>query len=110
MTNNYIIDNEFVKAFVSLHTTKKTCEDKMQELKQGKGLGTYVYKGKENITSCVTISEVTKKAVKAGCEKEYEDIQAQIKALQEKAEALTEKVYSHTMVKVTKAPKGLNNK
>lgn len=105
---NYIIDNEFVKAFVSLHTTKKTCENKMQELREGKGLGTYVYQGKENITSCVTISEVTKKAVKAGCEKEYEEIQAQIKALQERAEQLTEKIFSHTMVKVTKAPKTLN--
>ena len=106
----YIIDNDFVKAFVSLHTTKKTCEDKMQELRQDKGLGTYVYQGKENITSCVTISEVTKKTVKAGCEKKYKDIQAQIKILQEQADALCEKTFSHTMVKVTKAPKGLNNK
>lgn len=106
----YIIDNDFVKAFVSLHTTKKTCENKMQELRQGKGLGTYVYQGKENITACVTISEVTKKTVKAGFEQEYADIQEQIKALQERADVLTEKTFSHTMVKVTKAPKGLNNK
>ena len=105
---NYIIDNEFVKEFVTLHTTKKTCENKMQELRQDKPCGTYVYQGTEKITSCVTISEVTKKQVKTGCENEYNDIQEQIKALQERADALTEKVYSHTMVKVTKAPKGLN--
>ena len=109
MNKNIIIDNEFVKAFVSLHTTKKTCEDKMQELRQDKTCGTYVYQGVEKVTSCVTISEVSKKTVKAGCEKEYENIQAQIKALQEQAEALTEKTFSHYMAKVTKAPKTLNN-
>lgn len=109
MNNNYIINNDFVKAFVSLHTTKKTCENKLAELKSGMPCGTYVYQGKENITSCVTISEVSKKQVKAGYENEYNAIIEQIKALQEKADALTEKVVSHTMAKVTKAPKGLNN-
>lgn len=103
-----IVDNEFVKAFLTLHTTKKTCENKLQELRQGKECGTYVYQGVEKITSCVTISEVSKKVVKAGCEKEYENIQAQIKALQEKADALTEKTFSHYMAKPTKAPKTLN--
>ena len=45
---NYIIDNDFVKEFITLHTTKKTCENKMQELRQDKPCGTYVYQGKEN--------------------------------------------------------------
>lgn len=109
MNKNIIIDNEFVKAFVSLHTTKKTCEDKMQELRQDKTCGTYVYQGVEKITSCVTISEVSKKTVKEGCENEYNALMEQIKELQAKAELLTEKTFSHYMAKVTKAPKTLNN-
>ena len=109
MNKNIIIDNEFVKTFVSLDTTEKTCKSKKQELRANRPYGTYIYQGVEKITSCVTISPVTKKTVKAGCEKEYENIQAQIKALQEKADALSEPTFSHDMAKVTKAPKTLNN-
>lgn len=108
MEKNIIINNEFVKAYVSLHTTIKTAEEKMKALREGLACGTYVYQGKEAITSSVTIAEVSKKIVKAGYETEYNAIMEQIKALQEQADALTERVYSHNMVKVTKAPKGLN--
>lgn len=105
---NIIINNELVKEYVRIHTTMKTCEKQLAELKSGLTVGTYVYQGVEKITSCVTVSEVTKKTVKAGCESEYESIQEQIKALQERAEQLTERTFSHYQVKVTKAPKGLN--
>lgn len=106
--NNIIVANELVKEYVRIHTTIKTLEGQLAELKAGLSVGTYVYQGTEKITSCVTVSEVTKKSVKEGCENEYNSIQEQIKALQERAELLTEKKFSHYMVKVTKAPKGLN--
>lgn len=103
-----IVANDFVKKYVGIHTTIKTYEKQLAELKDGLECATYVYQGTEKITSCVTVSPVTKKTVKAGYENEYNSIQEQIKALQEKAEQLTEKTFSHYMVKVTKAPKGLN--
>lgn len=108
MTNNIIVANELVKEYVRIHTTIKTLETQLGELKAGLSVGTYVYQGTEKITSCVTVSEVTKKSVKEGYENEYNTLMEQIKELQTKAELLTEKKFSHYMVKVTKAPKGLN--
>lgn len=107
-TKNIIIDNEFVKEYVTLHTTKKTCEDKMANLKTSKPCGTYIYQGKDSITSCVTISEVTKAVVREGCEDEYNALEEQIKALKERQALLTERIISYTQAKVTKAPKTLN--
>ena len=108
MSEKIIVANDFVKKYVSLHTTLKTCEKQLAEMKNGLSVGTYIYQGVEKITSCVTVAAVSKKTVKTGCEQEYANIQEQIKALQEKAEMLTEKSFSHYMVKVTKAPKTLN--
>ena len=108
MSNKIIVANELVKEYVRIHTTIKTLEGQLAELKEGLSVGTYVYQGTEKITSCVTVSEVTKKSVKEGYEDEYNSLMEQIKELQAKAELLTEKKFSHYMVKVTKAPKGLN--
>ena len=96
MTKNIIIDNDFVKEYVSLHTTKKTCEDKMATLKISKPCGTYIYQGKDAVTSCVTISEVTKAIIREGCEDEYNAIEEQIKALKARQALLTERVTSYT--------------
>jgi hypothetical protein len=108
MTKNIIVDNDFVKEYVTLHTTKKTCEDKMTVLKASKPCGTYVYQGKDLITSCVTISEVTKAVVREGCEAEYNAIEEQIQALKARQELLTVRITSYTQARVKKAPKGLN--
>ena len=111
-----INNNNLVKEYVTLHTTKKTIEDKMTALKNefldiAKNENcTFYYKGVENITSCVTVSSVTKKQVKAGNEKAYNELQAKIDALKAQQEELCETVFSHNTAKVTKAPKGLNNK
>ena len=110
MNNNIIVNNNLVKEYVRIHTTIKTLENQLANLKEGLMVGTYIYQGAEKITSCITVAEVAKKSVKEGCEIEYNALMEQIKALQEKAELLTEKRFSHYMVKVTKMPKGLNNK
>lgn len=108
MSNNIIVANDLVKEYVRIHTTIKTLEGQLAELKAGLTVGTYIYQGTEKITSCVTVSAVTKKSVKEGCESEYNSLMEQIQELQAKAELLTERKFSHYMAKVTKTPKGLN--
>lgn len=109
MTNkNIITDNEMVKKAVRIHTTIKTLQGQLDDIKNANDCGTYIYQGVDSIPSCVTISEVTKTIVREGCEDEYNDFEAQIKELKARQALLTERIVSHKQIKITKAPKGLN--
>lgn len=109
---NIVIANELVLAYVSAHNTIKSMEKKQAELKPRfleMGIGTYIYKGVEKITNCVTVSEVCKKEIVVTNQEAFDELQAQIDALKE-----LQKQYTTTVDKIsyratpTAMPKGLN--